>query len=305
MRHQWARRQPHLRTVQRAATVVCLALGAFAGINTVLSGCGADSAVSAEQVSATVNRAAAVDGFADAFLNVYLSGAGAQALAAYTSVPIDASPVPVTVIRSAPWSVVRTDSGFANIDSWSVVVGVFVKPVGRVPQIRHYQVPVVVINGALRAVTAPALINGPGPGFDPELAYPHQLGAGNDLYATVDGFLSAWLAGGGDLQRYSAAADIRPFPSAPFSRVELGSVGADAAIPAVPADGFTARILVGAAAQDSDMAASSLTYPLTVRFQGGTWFITGIDLAPKIGARFTPVGAPETTSPPAAFTSPR
>ena len=54
----------------------CLALGAFAGINTFVAGCGADSAVSAEQVSATIHRAAAVDGFADAFLNVYLSGAG-------------------------------------------------------------------------------------------------------------------------------------------------------------------------------------------------------------------------------------
>jgi hypothetical protein len=185
------------------------------------------------------------------------------------------------------------------------VVGVFVKPVGRVPQIRHYQVPVVVINGALRAVTAPALINGPGPGFDPELDYPQQLGAGNDLHATVAGFLSAWLAGGGDLQRYSAAADIRPFSSAPFSRVEVSSVGADSAIPAAPADGFTARILVTATARDSDMASAALTYPLTVRFQGGKWFVTGIDLTPKIGARITPAGASETTSPSAAFTSPR
>ncbi|MEI8083022.1 MAG: hypothetical protein WCI74_14390 [Actinomycetes bacterium] len=42
----------------------------------------------------------------------------------------------------------------------------FVKPVGRIPQIRHYQVPVAVINGALPAVTAPALINGSGPGVE-------------------------------------------------------------------------------------------------------------------------------------------
>lgn len=144
----------------------------------------------------------------------------ATRLANYTSVHIDPSPVPVVVVKSAPWSTQHADSGFGNVDLWSVVVGAFVKPVGRPPQVRHYQVPVAVINGTLRAVSAPALVNGPALGFDPELAYPQQLGAGNDLYDTVAGFLSAWLTGGGDLQRYSASADIRPFtrPRSPRCR---------------------------------------------------------------------------------------
>ena len=307
MRLEWTRHQPRLRTVQRAATVTCLALGAFAGINTLASSCSPQSRVNAEQVSSSINRASAVDGFADAFVNVYLSGAGSDALTDYTSVHIDPSPVPVAVLKSAPWSTQHADSGFGNVDLWSVVVGAFVKPVGRAPQIRHYQVPVAVINGTLRAVSAPALVNGPALGFDPELAYPQQLGAGTELYDTVAGFLSAWLTGGGDLQRYSASAGIRSFSPAPFTHVSVSAIGADTAIPAVPAEGFTARILVNAAAQDSDMASTVLSYPLTVSFRGGKWFITGIDLTPKLGGRISPVTpspTPETTSPPAAWTSP-
>lgn len=302
------RRQPRLRTVQRVATVTCLGLGAFAGLNTIASSCSTNSAVSVDQMSSTINRASAVDGFADSFVNVYLSGAGSEALANYTSAHIDPSPVPVVVVKSAPWSTQHADSGFGNVDLWSVVVGAFVKPVGRPPQVRHYQVPVAVINGTLRAVSAPALVNGPALGFDPELAYPQQLGAGNDLYDTVAGFLSAWLTGGGDLQRYSASADIRPFTPAPFTQVSVSSIAADTAIPVVPSDGFTARILVTAAAQDADMASTVLTYPLTVSFRGGKWFLTDIDLTPKLGGRIspaTPSPTPETTPPPAAWTSPR
>lgn len=185
------------------------------------------------------------------------------------------------------------------------MVGVFVKPVGRPPQIRHYQVPVAVIDGTLRAVSAPALVNGPALGFDPELAYPQQLGAGNDLYDTVAGFLSAWLTGSGDLQRYSASPEIRPFSPAPFTRASVSAVGADTAIPAAPPEGFTARILVNATAQDADMASTVLSYPLTVSFRGGKWFITEIDLTPKLGGRIspaTPSPTPESTPPPAAWT---
>jgi len=302
------RRQPRLRTVQKAGTVTCLALGAFAGITTITSSCSPDAAVSGAQMSSMINRASAVDGFADAFLNVYLSGAGSEALADYTSVHIDPSPVPVAVVTSAPWSTQHADSGFGNVDLWSVIVGAFVKPVGRPPQVRHYQVPVAVIDGTLRAVSAPALVNGPALGFDPELAYPQQLGVGNDLYDTVAGFLSSWLTGSADLQRYSASATIRPFTPAPFTQVSVSSVGADTAIPIVPGEGFTARILVTAAAQDSDMASTVLSYPLTVAFRGSKWFITDIDLTPKLGGRIspaTPSPTPEPTPPPAAWTSPR
>lgn len=306
-RSQWALRRSAVRTAQRVATLACLALGGFAGLNTLAAGCATEAAVSSEQLAAVINRAAAVDGFADAFLTAYLSGAGADVLANYTSVRIEPSPVPVNVVKTAVWSTQPTPSGFGNIDYWSVVIGAVIKPVGRTAQLRHFQIPVAVINGTLRAVSAPALINGPALGFDPELAYPHQLGAGNELHDTVSGFLTAWLAGGADLQRYSASPAIRPFDPAPFSRVQVSVIASDTAIPAAPAEGFTTRILVTANAQDTGLATSTLAYPLTVSFQGSKWFIADIDLTPKLGGRISPATAappaPPTTPPPAAWTT--
>jgi hypothetical protein len=288
-----------MRTLQRAAVVGCLGLGAVGGINAVASGCSTDSAITAEQLAATINRAAAVDGFAQAYLVTYLSGAGSTgALAAYTSAPVDSSPVPVAVIATAPWSHARTESGFGNVDYWSVVIGAFVKPVGRPPQLRHYQVPVAVVDGQPRAVSAPALVNGPGAGFDAEPGYPEQLSAaGNDFADTVSGFMAAWLAGAGDLQRYSSSPEIRAFTPAPFARVAVSQIAADTALPVAPADGFTAGILVTVTAQDSDTAATTLSYPLTVAARGGKWFITGIDLAPRLSGRIAPVTATAAADP--------
>jgi hypothetical protein len=178
IRDTWTRRRPHQRTIKRTATVLCLALGVYGGLSAVAAACSHDSAVSAEQLVATVNRAAAVDGFADAFVTTYLSGGGADALADYTGARIEPSPVPVTIIKTTPWSTQRQSSGFGNVDYWSVVIGAFVKPVSQQPQLWFYQVPVTVVGGTLRAVTAPSLVNGPGPGYDTETAYPSQVSDG-------------------------------------------------------------------------------------------------------------------------------
>ncbi len=306
LRAHWARHQPNMRTVQRAAVVTCLGLGAIGGINTITSGCAPAVSVSADQMNATINRAAAVDGFADAYVTAVLTGADPQTLAAYTSTHVDPTPVPVDVIKTHVWSHQRTPSGFGNVDYWSVVIGALVKPPGRAPQIRYHQVPIVVIDGSPRAVSAPAVIGGPPAGFDAELGYPEQLAAGNDLYDTVSGFLAAWLTGGGrDLQRYSASRDIRPFTPAPFSRVTVTAIAADIAIPAAPADGFTAGIMVNGIGQDSSTATTPLAYPLTVEFRGGKWFVTDVELAPRLGARITPVTPTSTPDQPPAWSPTR
>ena len=295
IRDTWTRRRPHQRTIKRTATVLCLALGVYGGLSAVAAACGHDSAVSAEQLAATVNRAAAVDGFADAFVTTYLSGAGAAALADYTGARIEPSPVPVTIIKTTPWSTQRQGSGFGNVDYWSVVIGAFVKPVSQPPQLWFYQVPVTVVGGTLRAVTAPSLVNGPGPGYDTETAYPSQVSDGSQLFDTASGFLTSWLTGSGDLTRYSSSPAIRAFPTAPFTQVTITSISADTAIPnTTPADGYTAHILVTATAQDNDMTALTMTYPLAISFREGKWFITDLDLTPKLAGRIT---APTATTP--------
>ncbi len=304
IRRAWTRRHTHRRTAQRALTVTCLALGAFGGISAGVAACSRETAVHADRLAATVNRAVVVDGFADAFINAYLSGATGPTplpLTAFTSVPIDPPPVPVTVIKTGAWSTQPAESGYANIDYWSVVIGAFVKPLGKAPQLWFYQVPIAVVDGAPRIPAAPAFLNGPPPGYDPELAYPADVATPSEAHHTIAGFLDSWLAGTGDINRYSTAETIAAFTDTPFSRITVTTVKAATEIPAIAEDGFSTQILATAIAHDGDRTAQTLTYPLTISYRTNKWFITDIDLAPKLGARLNESAAPiphENTSTP-------
>ena len=310
----WARRHTHRRTVQRAATVTCLALGAIGGLGTLAGACSPDTSVTAEQMAVTLNRSVAVEGFADAFINAYLSGAKgptALPLTAFTSVSITAPPVPVSVIKTAPWSARPQDSGYANIDYWSVVIGAFVKPLGKSPQLWFYQVPVAVVDGAPRVTSAPAFLNGPPPGYDPELAYPVDVLAHSAPADTVAGFLESWLSGTGDITRYSTAPGISTFPETPFTRITSTSLKSTTEIPTQPAEGFSTQVLATITAQDRDRITQTLSYPLTISYRTNKWFVTDIDLAPKLGGRLSETAAttaantPTTTPPYSRPTLPR
>lgn len=295
IRRAWTRRHTHRRTAQRALTATCLALGAFGGISAGAAACSPNTAVTADQLTATVNRAVVVDGFADAFINAYLSGPTGPTplpLTEFTSVPIDPPPVPLTVIKTGSWSAAPADSGYANIDYWSVVIGAFVKPLGEAPQLWFYQVPVAVVDGAPRIPSAPAFLNGPPPGYDPELAYPAAVATNSDAHHTVAGFLDSWLAGAGDISRYSTAETIAAFTDTPFTRITVTEVKATNEIPATPDDGFNTQILATATAHDGDRIAQTLTYPLTISYRTNKWFITDIDLAPKLGTQLNKAAAP-------------
>lgn len=314
IRSTWTRRRPQQRTVQRAATVVCLTLGLVGGLNALTSACTENTAITSEQLSAIVNRSTVVQGFADAFINVYLSGGGtyhsssrstALALTAFTSAQIEPPAKPVSVIKTAPWSAQPLNSNFANVDYWSVVIGAFVKPIAKAPQLWFYQVPVAVVSGAPRITSAPAFINGPPPGYDADLSYPADVPATSDAYQTASGFLTSWLTGAGDISRYSISPAITPFSPPPFSSVTINKMDSADEIPTpAPDDGFTTQILITATAVQ-DGAEQKLTYPLSVTYRSNKWFITDIDLAPKLAGRMneppTPTTATEmttTTAPP-------
>ncbi|GAB4903923.1 MULTISPECIES: conjugal transfer protein [Mycobacterium] len=309
-RAAWTRYRPDRRTVSRATVLACLALGAYGGMNAAATSCSPQAAVTPTQLDATINRSTAVEGFADAYVNVFLAGNtnNPAALAAFTGADITASALPVTVIKTAPWSATPQPSGFNNVDYWSVVVGAFVKPVAKAPELRFYQVPVAVILGAPRATSAPAIINGPDLGYDIRLAYPAQITPGGDAYQTIADFLTTWLTAtrdhpaSGDISRYSTSPSIKPFEHAPFTTISVQSIFAATDIPANASNGTTTRILVTAKGKADDRTEQTLTYPLTLTRQSNKWFISDIDLAPKLSGHITKAtptqATPTTTSPP-------
>ncbi|EUA65439.1 hypothetical protein I553_10736 [Mycobacterium xenopi 4042] len=149
------------------------------------------------------------------------------------------------------WSATPQPSGFNNVDYWSVVVGAFVKPVAKAPELRFYQVPVAVILGAPRATSArPSSTPRPRLRHPPGL--PAQITPGGDAYQTIADFLTTWLTAtrdhpaSGDISRYSTSPSIKPFEHAPFTTISVQSIFAATDIPANASNGTTTRILVTA-----------------------------------------------------------
>jgi hypothetical protein len=284
--------------------MACLGLGAYGGTAAIAAGCTPNIAVTAPQLDSAINRSAAVEGFADAYVNVFLTGnTNPAALAAFTGADINPSALPATVIKTAPWSAKPIPSGFDNVDYWSVIVGAFVKPVAKAPELRFYQVPVAVVLGNPRAVSAPALVNGPDLGFDIRLAYPSHVSADTDAYQTITDFLSAWLKAttnhpaSGDISRYSTSPIIKSLQNAPFTSISIQSVRAAADIPATARNGFITKILVTANGKSDDSTEQTLTYPLTLTRQSNKWFISDIDLAPELSGHITKATPTQTVAP--------
>ncbi|BEL42063.1 conjugal transfer protein [Mycobacteroides abscessus] len=292
-RSWWSDHKPDRRTLSRAAVLASLGLGVLGGLNTVASSCAPHDTVTTDQLNDTVNRATAVKGFADAFINVFLAGKSAGTLTAFTDAPITASAIPVTVIKTAPWSAKPQPSGYANVNYWSVVIGAFVKPISAAPELRFYQVPVAVVEGTLRVTAAPAFVNGPDLGYDIELDYPAEVSNNTDLYNTAADFLNTWLVGtaahpaSGDINRYSIADHIQPFDRAPFTGITIDAINAQKDIPANAQNGYSTKILVTAEGAADDKTNQTITYPLTVIRQSDKWFISDIDLAPQLAGRIT------------------
>lgn len=288
----------------RSGVIACLVLGALGGVNTIATSCAPDHTVTVGQLDMTLNRGTSVGGFADAYVNVYLTTTSASALTAFTGARISPTAVPVNVIKTAPWSVTRQPSGFGNVDYWSVIIGAFVKPISRAPELRFYQVPVAVVQGNPRITAAPAIVNGPDIGYDVDLDYPSQVSQDSDAYHTVSAFLSTWLVGtasnpaSGDISRYSISPQIRPFEKAPFTKIGIDSINGQTDIPADAQNGFTTKILVTAEGSINDKSNQTLTYPLVIVRQSDKWFISDINPAPQIAGR---IAKPtETTQPPSS-----
>lgn len=293
IRHAWTQYRPSRQTLARSGVAACLALGAIGGAGQIAAFFTSEDTITASQADADFNRGTAVGGFADTYVDVFLAGGSATALAAFTSADITPSPVPVSVIKSIPYSVARQPSGYANVESWSVVIGALVKPSAKAPELQFYQVPVAVVQGTPRATTAPAFVNGPDIGFDADLDYPSQVSQDSPAYSTVADFLDAWLKStpqqpaGGDISRYSISPNIRPFNPAPFTSVTVDSINAHNDIPADAKNGFTTKILVTAHGSTKGRANETLTYPLAIVRQSDKWFISDIDLTPQLGGRIT------------------
>ncbi|MFJ8158480.1 conjugal transfer protein [Streptomyces sp. NPDC094468] len=236
--------------------------------------------------------AAEPDGYAQLFLSAWLRSSAddatsAQARLAQSLAPGVDLPAPDSGVHRAPQSVTVLRSVQGASGSWSVTVAV--QYAGS--PVRYYMVPVAydAAQTAFAVTGAPGEVAGPARARPAESPYAVTVPQG-DLSSAVGEFLSAYLTGAGQVDRYLApGVHLSAVSPAPYSAVtveQVLSAEEAAAAAKVPADGSTVRVAVRVLAQDAG-DRWPLAYELTLRARSGRWEVAalGAGTAQSAGAR--------------------
>ncbi len=173
---------------------------------------------------------------------------------------------------------------------YSVTVAVSVRAASdgaATPVRRYFQVPVAVTGTGVRAATLPAEVPAPSTAIEVSLGYRYQI-MSNPIVESASQFLSAMLAGSGEVARYvTPGVTVAPISPPPFKSVSvstaLASKDLSAVDPAVAlADGDVVRLLVTTSQKVSETDAVSGQYALTMTSRGGRWEVTAIDASPLL-----------------------
>lgn len=192
----------------------------------------------------------------------------------------------------------------AGAGLWSVTVAATVTDNTMVSR-RFFEIPVKVEGQTVAAVALPGEV--PASllaGGSPDLDYQALVAANSPLYTTSTEFLSAYLAGQGDVSRIiSPSSAIRAVTPAPYTSVKVTGIAAHADVPASLADGAQLDILVSATASKEGGTAVSLQYPLTLTVRAGRWEVSTIRDVPLLSKK-QPVSSATPTQAPAATATP-
>ncbi|MEU8481069.1 conjugal transfer protein [Streptomyces hygroscopicus] len=177
--------------------------------------------------------------------------------------------------------VVAVRSAQLSDGAWSVTVAV-----QSGEQVRYFSVPLVASDsgsGAFVVAAAPARMPGPQAMRAPASAYRVPVPEGSELASTAAEFLTAYLTGVGEKDRYLApGVRLAPLDAPRYERAEVEQVSADdAAVKGpVPKNGTMARVQVRVRAVDA-AAAWPLVYSLRMSARDGRWEIASVDAVPK------------------------
>ncbi|MFC5149000.1 conjugal transfer protein [Streptomyces aureoversilis] len=304
----------------RIGAWVLVASGPLMGIAALAASSG--PAQGAPKKTAAVRQASGTgpSGFATLYVTAFLeAGEGTErSLAPYFSGAVNLTVPPGTrsVTRSAVLGARETAPGY-----WSVTIAATVtvkdkKGTAGPAAVQYYRVGVQALGpenaggtsssgDALVGYTATSL---PAQVAAPEALKPGALGYGTSRGSstsdpateTASGFLGAYLAGSGDLSRYtSPGVRLQPVAPAPYTAVKVTHVDDDspsAGDQKVPGDGAKRHLLVSIAATDKDGRAWPLTYALDLSSRAGRWEVAALADAPVLKPDSQPSAAPATAT---------
>ncbi|MFF4482943.1 conjugal transfer protein [Streptomyces sp. NPDC001520] len=231
-------------------------------------------------------RSADPSGFAELFVTLWLrsdsrseESAGERRLRAMA--PGVDLPEPREGAQPDVDRVVAVRSASLSRGAWSVTVAA-----QSGEQVRYFAVPVVASGDSGEAfvvAAAPARLAGPSAARAPESAYRVPVPEGSELASTLSEFLTAYLTGVGETDRYLApGVRLAPVDGPRYERVEVEQVSADdAAVKGpVPENGTRARIQARVRAVDAE-ATWPLAYSLRMSARDGRWEVASVDTGPE------------------------
>jgi hypothetical protein len=152
--------------------------------------------------------------------------------------------------------------------------------------LEFYSLPVAVSKGfSPQAVDKITRISQPPKSPTPTLGYNAQVKENSELHGLLTGFIAALLGDtDDDIKRYiTADSTITPIGGYERDMIKPTSMSTSDNPPATPADGAILAAHVDVNATRSDRTrVDQLSFSLTLRCVGGTWFVTGIDAMPVV-----------------------
>ncbi|WP_206796268.1 conjugal transfer protein [Amycolatopsis sp. MtRt-6] len=196
-----------------------------------------------------------------------------------TQVPVDTAVISAVSTAPGTWSIV-------------VVADVLVlQPDGkRAAMLLCAQVAMIGTDAAFVAAALPTPVACPGTGGAVVLAYDEVADPGGPVGQSVAGFLAAYLAGQGQLDRFvSPGASLALPRPAPYMAVQVTEVRTrekfEPGQAARPVDGTVIHSFTHAWGWDATGQSTPVDYALTLVARAGRWEINRIDPAPLLAGR--------------------
>lgn len=296
----WSAGSHWTTTAVRTAVWIAVLCGPVALIGVLVGGPSSEPVVQAVAPDADAGRRAATGEFAERFVTTWVAtnSDNVGALNRFVELP-DTMSWPTKAAGTA------TATSVSDIEQqpsglWSVTVGADVTAAGEDnSQRRYFQVPVAYHDGGMFAAALPTPVPGPAKADQPETAYNSEATVDSAAGETIADFLTAMLAGKGDLTRYiSPGAQLRPIEPAPYDSVQIEQIYADVDLMSdnSPNDGDEANILVTAKAAVGKQTYTPVEYALTLRSRDGRWEVGAVQATPQIESSESSVGSASGTS---------
>lgn len=179
-----------------------------------------------------------------------------------------------------------------DVTTYAVLVGVTEQSYPTASPTRaYYQIAVGVYhNAGPRALDNLARVDPPPPGADVELGYPVTITANTPLFTMLSGFVGSLLTTSGALERFtttdSGITPVRCYAKAVVTTAQAATNPTDN-----PADNTELPVHITVSARRPDYTQIDLSYSLTLRSVGGSWFVAQIDAIPVL-ADTTPTPVP-------------